>query len=282
VAKEPVQRVLDVEVWLNKSNPPTIGVRARGQTGSPGYTNPELSVVQYVTPPEDGIQEIQFLATPPQGGVIRPIDEVEAETNLGEPQDWLRGVRVTGADGEEFVVRFAAQSGDKPLQEVQFSDGNTPQIQDDLVFLGIDDPGPYQPYLIAGAGQVCSDITLLSARGVPATKVEMETKCVLSIGGKCRAKIDVPVAYRANTDIKAIARVCYPSGEDILDDIRDCLTQAVAAGVVSGILAGNPAAFVPALKSYLVSCLKSKAVSAARDVEVSLDVRTERGPWRRV
>ncbi len=281
MASEPVQQVLDVEVWLNKTNPPTIGVRARGQTSSPGYTNPELSVVQYVVPPEDGIQEIEFVATPPPGVVIRPIDVIEAETNLGEPDDWLRGVRVVGANNE-IVVRFAAQKGDKPLQEVQVEPINASRSTDEIVYLGIDDPGPYQPYLIAGAGQVCSDITLLSARGVPATKVEMETKCILKIGGKCRAKTDVPVLYRANTDIKAIARVCYPSGEDILDDIRDCLTQAVAAGVISGILTGNPAAFVPALKSYLVSCLKSKAISAARDVEISLDVRTERGPWRRV
>lgn len=50
---------------INKINPPELFVRAEGQATSSGWSNARLAPWTYITPPEDGIQDFDFIATPP-------------------------------------------------------------------------------------------------------------------------------------------------------------------------------------------------------------------------
>ena len=124
------------------------------------------------------------------------------------------------------------------------------------------------------------EFTLVSANNpVPETKIEMETKCVLSLFGKCRAKTDLPVTYRRTERVRVVAIVEVQSGAAIRDAVEDCVGQAVAAGVVAGLVTGSLNVGTAALDTYLKACLADRA----RDIiDIRLDRRTTDGPWKKV
>ena len=91
---EKVYQVSEVQLHILKSRPPQLDISADGTVRTSGWKNAELSPYVYVTPPEDGIQEFDFVAEPPDGVVSQVITPISANTIMEEIPDWLKGVRV--------------------------------------------------------------------------------------------------------------------------------------------------------------------------------------------
>lgn len=93
-----VAKVFSVnKVWINLSSG-TLLVAAEGTVNSSGWTNPELGAWVYVEPPPDGVQDFDFLATPPKGPVLTVMCPIAASFR-GKAPKWLKGVRVHSSSG---------------------------------------------------------------------------------------------------------------------------------------------------------------------------------------
>ena len=101
-----VREVTDVSISILEKEPPILVVQASGNVPTGGWTNPGLSRVVYVTEPADGIQDYEFMATPPSGMATDMITPVHATDSWDNPPDWLKGVRVKAASNsiEEAVL----------------------------------------------------------------------------------------------------------------------------------------------------------------------------------
>ncbi|MGX6648781.1 hypothetical protein ACWCOP_12670 [Maricaulaceae bacterium MS644] len=283
MAETPIYSVdsSSINTWLNKKNPPSLGVSATGLTRTGGWTNARLAPRVYVTPPEDGVQEFDFHADAPSGMVIQALMPIAGMGGLDPAPDWLRGVRVIAETNEAELLFGPALAGEAlhafAMEPEQGEPGPERRAAEaDASFLGSIEPAAA---LFSAAGAQCTDITLLSIDGIPEYKQEMRTVCVAWLFGKCVAKTDLPQYFRRNSKIIAYAQVCHPSLNDLLGDVRDCLKQAVGAGVLAGVFTGNPGAVAPALKAYLIACLKVKTGKALDDLELSVGTRKEAGGW---
>ena len=94
---EHVYNIVSVELALLKSFPPQLLITSVGTVRSGGWKNGTLDLVQYIVPPADGIQEINFLAEPPQGSAIDVLLPIPALTVISDIPEWLKGVRVISA-----------------------------------------------------------------------------------------------------------------------------------------------------------------------------------------
>ena len=93
--QKPVYEVTEVTVNILESMPPTLVVNASGNTRTGGWTNAGLARRVYIDPPADGIQDYDFVATPPDGGSTDAITEIKAAPDSWhDPSAWVRGVRV--------------------------------------------------------------------------------------------------------------------------------------------------------------------------------------------
>ena len=90
-----VYDVTEVKIERLESKPTVFVVRAKGNTRTSGWTGARLSRAIYVHPPEDGIQDYSFLATPPEGPASDVITPIEAEDRWTDPEEWVKGTRVT-------------------------------------------------------------------------------------------------------------------------------------------------------------------------------------------
>jgi len=89
-------RVLTIEslrLSFNKKLPPELIVEAEGVCRTP-WTGARLAQYIYVQPPPDGVQEYDFVATPPDGPVPDVLTQVAASDTIENVPSWLRGVRV--------------------------------------------------------------------------------------------------------------------------------------------------------------------------------------------
>lgn len=103
-------RILSVDtvrLALNKKNPPDLVVAATGEVTSTGWSDIELSPYIYITPPQDGVWDFDFVGKPPRGFanlVILPVSasfvvpDVDLANFWGEGMP-LKGVRVHSATG---------------------------------------------------------------------------------------------------------------------------------------------------------------------------------------
>jgi hypothetical protein len=95
-----VAQVTSVDCTLEKRIPPNALVKAKGMVTTGGYTHPRLIKLVYVTPPIDGIQDLDFMVDPPRkGGVVTQV-LTELETpplRIEHIPDWMKGVRIRGA-----------------------------------------------------------------------------------------------------------------------------------------------------------------------------------------
>lgn len=91
----PIYKVNAVHLAIDKSHPPHLHVSAIGEVSSGGWKAATLAPRIYIKPPQDGIQDLDFEATPPKGSdpVIQVILPIAAGAVLALP-DWLKGVRV--------------------------------------------------------------------------------------------------------------------------------------------------------------------------------------------
>lgn len=97
-----VGKITAVEITIQKTNPPNLVVTATGEVPTGGFSEAELIRVQYVVPPEDGMQDYYLYAEPPAGLAPQVISLIEATNTwkeYTEEADWLKGVRIHGTGG---------------------------------------------------------------------------------------------------------------------------------------------------------------------------------------
>lgn len=88
-----VSSVKTVCFSINKSNPPQLAVNASGSVSSSGWKNGELVPRNYVTQPQDGVQDFDFVAEAPKGIVLWIISPISGDGSV-ELGNWIKGVRV--------------------------------------------------------------------------------------------------------------------------------------------------------------------------------------------
>jgi hypothetical protein len=74
-------------------NPPAISVAAQGWVPTTGWSHPDLSPWIYIMPPQDGILDLDFVATPPSGIVLEVFTKIAVIKAFPVPR-WVVGVRV--------------------------------------------------------------------------------------------------------------------------------------------------------------------------------------------
>ena len=105
-----VQSIVSVDLALLKSNPPQLLISSVGTVSSGGWKNGTLELKVYVHPPEDGIQDIDFRAEPPNGVAIDVILPIAAQTVMPDIPEWLKGVRVHSATNNVEALTSGAKS----------------------------------------------------------------------------------------------------------------------------------------------------------------------------
>lgn len=123
-----------VDMTLIKTNPPSLVISCSGRTATSGWKNPFLSQYIYVTPPEDGIQEFDFLAESPAPGtitipVLTPIhgDTLLLDVDIANywgPGMPLMGVRVHGVANAKIAGMKEEPSMPAPQQLAAGDIGN--------------------------------------------------------------------------------------------------------------------------------------------------------------
>lgn len=88
---------------IEKINPPQLVVQAVGQVNSSGWTNGRLTPYVYVSPPDDGIQDFDFIATAPDGIVLWVMSPITGIGVIPLPP-WAKGVRVHGSSNDVEVM----------------------------------------------------------------------------------------------------------------------------------------------------------------------------------
>jgi hypothetical protein len=123
---ELVPEILEVTVSITDDIPPVLKVSARGQVSLGGWTAPELIRVRNASPPEDGIQDFEFRAKPPEGAAITVISEISAATEwetVALDAPWLRGIRIHGeGDG---------------VKEIRLDENQRTQLRSVRAFVGV-------------------------------------------------------------------------------------------------------------------------------------------------
>ncbi|NQY29956.1 MAG: hypothetical protein HRT69_10855 [Flavobacteriaceae bacterium] len=83
------------------SNQITLNVSAIAPTL--GWTNVDLSKVEYITQPEDGIQDIILSSTSSSGLAPTAIQLFERSLEM-ETSDWFQGVRIKSSAGDQLIT----------------------------------------------------------------------------------------------------------------------------------------------------------------------------------
>ena len=101
---------------LVANEPLVISVMARGKVNSSGWTNPRLSPWIYIAPPEDGVLDLDFMATAPTGYALYVISPICVCFALPVPY-WVRGVRIhSSTNKEEAAFKRPRGAPDKDFQ----------------------------------------------------------------------------------------------------------------------------------------------------------------------
>lgn len=104
-----VDTIIDVDVALEKEEPPNLLITATGEVPPAGYTDAQLHRASYEKPPADGIQDYFLTAMRPNGVVAQVVTKVNASNRVIDYQTkapWSRGVRIHGV-GKGVLVKMA-------------------------------------------------------------------------------------------------------------------------------------------------------------------------------
>ena len=74
-------------------NPPAIAVSVKGWVTTSGWTHADLAPWMYVKPPADGMLDLDFVATPPNGLVLQILSKIAVAKSFPVPA-WVQGVRI--------------------------------------------------------------------------------------------------------------------------------------------------------------------------------------------
>lgn len=89
-----VRTVESVSAVFLKSNPPTFLVQAAGTVPTGGWSDGQLAPRVYITPPDDGLWDFDFIAKAPRGITTAVISPIGASFSLFDPPTWVKGARV--------------------------------------------------------------------------------------------------------------------------------------------------------------------------------------------
>lgn len=270
--------------WTKKL-PPDLLVSVDGVARSSGYSNARLIPQQLDTPTSDGVLEFEFVADPPIG-IVRPVlSSIMADATVLDLPNWVRGVRIIAETN--IVEQLFPEAVEKPAALAAEDPGDAEFIEETsdgtaIESLLLEDEEGFFLHQLEGTS--CHDF-LLASTNIPEVKTEWRIKCVVKdpFSGKCLVKTKVPQLFRRTSKLRLLARVCVPDGNDILDEVRDCVEQAIAAGLLASLVSGgNLAAGAATLKSYLLACLKRKLGDLVKDIDVDLRREKIAGAWKPV
>ncbi len=91
---EMIYKALKADLAILKSNPPQLALTAFGLVSTGGWKNGTLKPYIYVQPPNDGIQDFDFLADRPTGPAPEAISPISAHHVMSPMPSWLKGVRI--------------------------------------------------------------------------------------------------------------------------------------------------------------------------------------------
>jgi hypothetical protein len=158
-----MERVLcvdSVQVATLESKPPQFAITANGKVPSSGWTQPELTQWFYVVPPQDGIQDYDFVAQPPSGIVLPVVTPISVfHPDPRDPRHYwgkgkpLKGVRIHARENSmeakldpkksmEFQVRAAPRGGEVPWPWLSRGDSS---------LMAGEDPFPWRRALLGGS-----------------------------------------------------------------------------------------------------------------------------------
>jgi hypothetical protein len=99
-----ISSVNEIKSFVLGTPTPMTALSVQGTASSSGWTHPHLARIRYFAPPTDGIQEYDFVATPPKGIALTVMTPISATFFLTEdianywgPGQPLKGVRVHAA-----------------------------------------------------------------------------------------------------------------------------------------------------------------------------------------
>jgi hypothetical protein len=84
-------------------NPPAISVSVLGWVPTTAWSQPDLAAWMYITPPKDGLLDLDFVATAPTGIVIPVFDRIGIVKSMPIPH-WVKGVRIHCSTNEMTAV----------------------------------------------------------------------------------------------------------------------------------------------------------------------------------
>ena len=141
----------EIFVYITRTKPPWLIVHALGRTATTGWSNGTLSKYVYLTPPDDGVQEFDFIADTPASGsqvlnVLTPISAHAELSNIDIDNYWgkglpLMGVRVIAVSNSKELVLFGPSAADMsekpaPMARARYvsetGDGGVPGFEEDI------------------------------------------------------------------------------------------------------------------------------------------------------
>lgn len=111
MAQQLVSRVTSVDYSVLKTRPPILQVMTKGIVPTSGWSNPGLSPYVYISPPKDGVLDMDFVAEPPTGVVLPVETGIEASIQVPDFENFwgenkpLAGVRIHArANSDEIML----------------------------------------------------------------------------------------------------------------------------------------------------------------------------------
>ncbi len=119
-----ILEIIEIKLAILESFPPKLKISVKGKVGSTGWENPRLIPYRYITEPQNGVWEFDFVAQDPSSetGVITVPTLTDIETIYiweNYPEDIVRGVRVYAStnsisvmtNGDETLNVFGGANG---------------------------------------------------------------------------------------------------------------------------------------------------------------------------
>ncbi len=107
-----IMKVTKVDYAFAKKRPPDLLIDAEGEVPTGGWMDGQLGPWFYITPPEDGVQDFDFIAESPTGPAPDVVSPITATTNIVDidvENYWganrpLTGIRVHATENSMEVI----------------------------------------------------------------------------------------------------------------------------------------------------------------------------------
>lgn len=300
-----IHSITNLEVSLLKSNPPRLYIKARGLTSSSAWTNIELVPHIYVTPPADGIVEIDFMGLPPKGVRNPYLEKVIAPPLVSEIPEWLKGIRViTETNSMEYLYTGPAmldaaedKDGDIDIEfmfdenkELEIDEISPEDVENEFFNIIEDDldSGTERDLII----QHDLSNTLAKTWEIRVVKIsswpEVRTRTCyrwVRIPFNGRTRVPYPCIWTRSCKKSWFLRITYGGSTSLPNNIEKILKECAKIALVPALpilLVGNVAGAVAAFLGAFKPCLVAKGIQQASSFSVGFIRRKECGKWHRV